>query len=389
MPLDKLIVSPITGIQPFTELPLDADIWSEAHNQHHLHRRVHSLAMHRPGIVYGLEVVASTRDPRTVIVAPGVAVDNEGQTILLSKPWIEQLTLNRQIYIVLTYEAVEDPGSAVKVGGGQQCYRVVEGRAVFPTQELPLGKPYIELARIYRTGTDRPITNAANPFDPEYNQLNLLHRPTAFPHCYADMTVAEMTYVPEKDPTNWKPNRAGLWNLLREGNGRGFHIDFGSPYSLSNPQAGADPALLYMAGNQNFQPLEDEELEGLRHFLADGGLLLAEAVGGSTEFSAGFRDLATRLGANLTPVGSKHPLLTAHHIFSAPPPGACEKGELLADLKAGVVFSSFDYGGAWWGNVAHPHAADARDQIRQAQEFGMNLLAFADRNRRLLRLERL
>ena len=58
-------------------------------------------------------------------------------------------------------------------------------------------------------------------------------------------------------------------------------------------------------------------------------------------------------------------------MFAAPPTGAHGGGDLEADLEAGVLFASRDYGGAWQGDIDNPDAPDARERIRQAQEFGL------------------
>jgi len=252
---------------------------------------------------------------------------------------------------------------------------------------LPTGA-YVELARIWRTGADKPVKEAANPFDPGNDELNLLNRPIAFPHCYAEGAVGELSYVPTTNPSAWKPNRAGLWHLVREGNGRGFHLAFTGPMNLRQP-SGRDPVLLYVAGAQAFQPLADAEVKGLQEYLGRGGMLFGEASGGSDAFAKGFEELAAKLGAKLQKVGKGHPLLTAHHVFAGPPPGAQDKGALTADADAGVVFSSFDYGGAWQGDVPKPDAADARERVRQSQEFGLNVLAFAAHRLRTRELRRL
>lgn len=78
MPIDTLLSQRITGIQPFNELPIDADVWREAHGQHHAHRALHAAWVHRPGIVYGLEAIRSTASDREIVVAPGVAIDEGG-----------------------------------------------------------------------------------------------------------------------------------------------------------------------------------------------------------------------------------------------------------------------------------------------------------------------
>ena len=82
MPLEELIARPITGIRPFNELPIDAEIWREAHEHHHVHRQLHAAAAHRPGIVVGLDVVASAVRERTIVVSPGVGIDADGQTVV-------------------------------------------------------------------------------------------------------------------------------------------------------------------------------------------------------------------------------------------------------------------------------------------------------------------
>jgi hypothetical protein len=54
-----------------------------------------------------------------------------------------------------------------------------------------------------------------------------------------------------------------------------------------------------------------------------------------------------------------------------------------ADLEKGVILSTNDYGAAWQGEV------DSRDKVRNAQEFGHNVIAFAARRRRLAELARM
>ena len=58
-------------------------------------------------------------------------------------------------------------------------------------------------------------------------------------------------------------------------------------------------------------------------------------------------------------------------------------------MDAGIVFSTYDYGAAWQGEVEKPDAPDARERIRQAQEFGLNVVAAAAGRRRARELARL
>ena len=393
MPLETMIANKITGIRPFNELPIDAEIWKQAHNHHHLHRFLHAVAAHRPGVVTGLEVIASQVKERTLVVAPGVAIDSEGQTLVVSEPVpLEVDAVRGNVYVTLSFRRERDSRSAVTVGGGQEYYRELEGRTLITVKELPK-TPYVELARIYSSAADKPVKDAANPSAPAFDEINLLFRPVSFPRCYADIGVGEVAYVPKTTASPWNPNRSGLWNLLREGNGRGFHLAFTGSLGLkalaTGQDVGAAPSLVYVAGRQGFQPFGDSEADGLKKFLADGGLLLAEAGQGNAEFAAGFQELAGKLGAKLKKLPKNDPLLSAHHVFSAPPPGGQNQGELLADMDAGIVFSTYDYGAAWQGEVEKPDAPDARERIRAAQEFGLNVVAAAAGRRRARELARL
>jgi hypothetical protein len=386
MPIEELIAKRITGIEPFNELPIDAEIWREAHSQHLVHRLLHQAGTHRPGVVYGLEVFASKSKERTVVVAPGIGVDSEGRTMLLSEPVTFVLEEKGQTYITLAYEDNVDSKSAVVVGGGKKYYRLVEGRQLVATRELPK-TPYLELARIDRSGAAKAVKEAANPFDPAEDEINLLYRAVAFPHCYADGAVGELCFLPKADPSAWKPNRAGLWNLLREGNGRGFHLDFTGLYNL-RAASGREPLILYVAGGDEFQPLTDDQFEGLRRYLGDGGLLFGEASKGSDAFAKGFGEVAKKAGATMKKVAKDSPLLSAHYMFSSAPQGGND-GALTADLDAGVILSTYDYGAAWQGDVSKPDAADSRERIRAAQEFGLNVISFAAKRRRQLQLARM
>ncbi len=387
MPLEDLLTRPIVGINPFNELPIDAEIWRLAHGHHHTHRYLHALTAHRPGVVLGLEVIASEARERTVVIAPGIAIDPEGRTIVVREPVV--LTIEpvsrMYIYITLAFLRAHDRASGVMVGDGQQFYKEVEGYDLTATKELPR-TPYLELARIYCSTQDKTVRDAANPSAPGSDEINRLYCRAAFPHCCAD--VGELSYVPKTSASPWNPNRAGLWNLLREGNAAQFHLTFTGSLALTGPSSAA-PSLLYMAGRQSFQPLKEAEVDGLRQFLDGGGMLLGEAGQGSREFAEGFEALAGQLGAKLKPVAKGDPLLTVHHVFSAPPPGGQSAGTVSADADNGLVFSTYDYGAAWQGEVDHPDAPDARARIRQAQEFGLNIIAAAAQRRRTRELSRL
>ena len=80
--------------------------------------------------------------------------------------------------------------------------------------------------------------------------------------------MGELSYVPKTSVSPWNPNRSGLWNLLREGNGAGSHLLFAGPANLrttpDNP-----PALLYAAGDPVISATSrGRGMGGLRRLLA-------------------------------------------------------------------------------------------------------------------------
>lgn len=378
----------VIGVKAFDELPVTGKIWQEAHDHHHAHRRLHAIKAHRPGIVYGLEVISAPTPGSTLIIAPGMAVDDDGNVLLLRKPVSFNLVEPQMSYLILTYQAAPDQESKVNVSGGVEMYRFYEACVLTNTKTLP-ATPYIELARVFRSRTLPPIKNAADACDPGHDEINLLHRRVAFPHCFADVAVGEVAYVPRTNVTAWKPNRVGLVNLLREGSGYGFHLDFSGLLSLGGSAVKNPPAMVYMAGKEAFTPLEESEIAALKRYLAEGGFLFAESCVGDTGFAAGFTELATALGANLAPVAHGSPLLSAHYVFSRPPAGGAASGELKADLQTGILFSTYDYGGAWRGAVEEGAAQSTRTVIREAMEFGLNVLRYAAGRQRAYELSQL
>lgn len=388
MPIDELIGRRISGIEPFNELPIDADVWREAHGQHNSHRALHATGAHRPGIVMGLEVIVSAKQDKTVVVAPGYAIDSEGRTLLLSEPASFVLEEKGQVYITIAYEDNYDSRSAITVGGGKKYFRLVEGRQVVATKELPK-TPYIELARVDRSGKDKPVKEAKNPFDPAEDELNILYRILAFPHCYADGLVGELCFLPTADPGAWKPNRAGLYNMIREANGLGFHLGFDGLFNLRTAGTGPEPFMLYVSCEGDFQALNKEQLEGLRRYLDAGGTLFAEASKGSDGFVKSFAEIAKAAGATMKPIAKDASLMHSHHMFSSAPPGGSDKGVLTGDLEKGVILSTHDYGGAWQGSLPKADDEGSRDRIRRAIEFGLNVVAFAAQRKRRAELSRI
>lgn len=388
MPLDELLANPVVGVNPQDRLPITAQLWRDAHGQHSHHRTLHMLSAHRPGIVYGLDVVVSSKSPKKVWVTPGVAVDGEGNVIVLSASESFEFTDRGMNYLVIAYDEGDVRESQITIGKDEMVYtNFVEFRRIFVTKEAPTGTT-LELARVERSDANADVKEPANPFDPGRNELNTLYRRLSFPYCRVDGEIGEVSHVPKNDMAGWKPNRAGLVNLVRSANNMGFHLDFIGPYRLTGNDD-TPPLVLYFSGKEAFNDLSEEEVGGLRSYLRRGGLLFGDASKGDAGFVKSFTALSETLGAKLAPMKGDHPMLAANHRFAVPPIGGQDDGKLLIDDSVGILLSTYDYGGAWQGNASDTKTMTSRERIRQAEEFGQNVVAYAANRLRHAELERL
>ena len=80
--IDKL---KLIRVNPFQGLIIDDAIWRDSHEYHRNHQRLHSLAIHGPGIIAGLDVIANQSPDLSIIINPGIGIDPEGNTIIVSK----------------------------------------------------------------------------------------------------------------------------------------------------------------------------------------------------------------------------------------------------------------------------------------------------------------
>src|SRR5689334_18201250 len=107
MKIEDVIVARLWRVEAFDGLPLSSAFWNDSLEFQNRHRQLHGRVMHRPGIVYGLEVVPSA-DGTKVIVAPGVGIDSEGDVVVLDRPRTYPIKEEGRRYILI-YRQVGNP----------------------------------------------------------------------------------------------------------------------------------------------------------------------------------------------------------------------------------------------------------------------------------------
>jgi hypothetical protein len=373
MDLTKLEAFPIRRIKAEDGMAVTADVWDEAHDYHRQRQRYHDLLHHGSGIVAGLEVIASDPPDSSVYILPGVAIDPQGQVILLTEPVAYDVgAAHELLHLLLTYEESrpardqEDGPLYVHAQFGIEAMR-----------DLP-DTPHLELARIRRRDRDATIADARNPEFPGMNEIDLRHRREMSPSTGESISLA-VCY------TGGAPNGKqghGLANLARSlrSSGRQVWVDDHVPLTSDLDQY----ALVYLVGHDAFQ-LSRDEMNALYAYLQAGGTVFIESCRKGTDESepaadASFADVLASMGIELQPVERGHRLLAEPNLFAAVPAGFETGGTPSLQIGGGVILSTYDYGCLWQGDRRDGPAA--REEIRAAMEWGDNLLTYAVASRK-------
>lgn len=376
MTKDELLQTfPTRHIQPVDGLAVTAAVWEEAHDYHRLRQRFHNLLGHGPGILTGLEVIASDPPDTSVYIRPGIAIDTGGEVIALREPVAYDLgAAQGPLYLLLTY-GEGPPRAGIGPGPASETLYV---HAEFGIETRPslADAVGVELARIRRQGRESPIADAQDPERPASNEIDLRFRRGT---CAAPQEMASMAVCYAGGPANERHGRGA--NTL----GRALRHTGKTPLWVNdNVSLGPELAsytLVYLVGQAAFE-LGSDEMNALYAYLQEGGTLFFEScrqASGAEDADGAFLDLLGSLGIQLEAVESGHSLLTEPYFFATPPSGFATEGESKLRAGAGVILSSYDYGCLWQGE--RHGDAPSREEIRAAHEWGHNLVAYALRRR--------
>lgn len=394
MALEDILRFRMKRVNPFQGLIIDTDTWRDAHNYHRDQQRLHMLAFHQCGIVEGLEVTASNPPDLTVNIAPGMAIDPEGNVVIVpqSQPYRIQSRTKGTVYLSIQFREV--PSEPYQPPEGGQPTRILEAYRIQEGEKLPT-EAHLELARIDFDPAGEAVKNARSASSPGKNEINPSFRQGAkAPVAPAARVVpAEQRPVtPEAIPVAKEAvilghavmgeadrnlHVDGLYNLVKEVNQR---ADFLAQLekNISLDKGIKRFQLLYLTGNGRFEATAEQQA-ALSAFLQAGGLVIGEGCSegegesrGAKEFGLAFNQLAGQLKCKLEIVQRGHLLLSAVHVFSEVPQGA-EAGMLLEG--GNMVYSGSDYGCAWQGG--HRDLPLSREAIRNCMEMGANMVAYA------------
>ena len=367
---------PTKRIKAVDGMAVTADVWEEAHEYHRHQQQLHARYAHGPGILSGLEVVASDPADTSVYIRPGAAIDAEGQTIVVTEPLSYDVAgaAEGPFYLLLTFSESRPRSENGPVQEGAPLYVHAEF-GLEAVAQLSDGHT-VELARMQRSKRGAIVRDAAVAASPALDEIDLRFRPVTGGSRPAPASIA----VVHLGGTGGR-HGAGAAFLARALRAAGTLTWTDDNVALSGGLG--DRTLVYLVGHNGFQ-LSTDEMNSLYTYLQGGGTIFAESCRrdgpAATAADHSINDLFASLGIKLENVATGHSLLVEPNLFAAPPAGFETDGLPIVRAGEGVVFSAADYGCLWQGE--RRSGAAGRDAIRTAHEWGGNLLAMAEARQR-------
>ena len=163
--------------------------WNDAERYHVEKHKLHNRCFHGAGVVPGyrqeLKIRARGRADMSVEVAPGYAIDGQGNDIILYETEIKAINkadfkLPLTVYFVVKYVEEFTDFISYKENLDFKGHRRIQEKAVI---ELSITEPDIsrevEIGRVYLTEDAKKITDAKNPLETGHNEIGLRYVPRA------------------------------------------------------------------------------------------------------------------------------------------------------------------------------------------------------------------
>ncbi|NJM65791.1 MAG: hypothetical protein HC851_09095 [Acaryochloris sp. RU_4_1] len=437
--------SPPLSLEPFQRLQVNDGLlitaarWQQAHSYHRARQNIHYQALNQGGIVWGLgvclmappsDVADAYRDQRWLQIQPGLAIDGEGNPIVVPEPMAFRIASvppeqeAQLIYLCLRY--VDPEGLQGQKGRDfvTETFRVEE-------TTTPPHNSQIELCRILLQPGEVQLQPTLDVFAPGTNQLDLRDRPTVQTRASVEIKVAFLNqdlapntinqigtrlsallracpnlYPPMQGivlgSVNWQPEllhslgadllcltyaqclslTLAAQEILRAylGTGAVMFVEISAEeagiaeFSRVKEQLGA--AIATLSPKPEFAELR-QELETESRAM---DTLIHQHV---SDLCRPLEKMAEELGMPLEPgVPFTHPLWLQPFVFSQLP--LIEGCPIHLKTWGGIVFAIGSISKAWGIDDQVPMS---RETIRSAQELGINLLSFAQYRHHLTQLQ--
>ena len=396
-------IEPFERLHIYDSLMMNAKRWLMSHNYHRRRQNFHYQSVNQPGIVWGLGVQlieppssapAKFRDRRWLRIQPGIAIDVEGNPIIVDRAINREFRIATEtplkgtltVYLVVSYVEPENPDRKQESETIREWFRIDE-------KTSPPTPKEVEICRIEFAPDPVILQRPNDVFFPGINELDLRYRIKAKPRPEVVLRVAQMQHTSTDDwydsPMQKLSDRIGetLSYLMQSVAALYPHLQGDSEVRSVNLQVHKeviDYHLLYLADWQLLH-LNEEEIYNLNNYLNNGGVVLIEAATNNSYVLETLYDIIKQqLEITLLSwqeISRKHPLRTQPFLFAATPKISDQQIEI--SQGGGVVLVVGDLSSHW--GIDDEILLD-RNEIRTAQELGINILHFAWRRRQITEL---
>ncbi|MEO1377548.1 MAG: DUF4159 domain-containing protein [Cyanobacteria bacterium J06635_10] len=382
---------PLQRLHVYDSLMMNAKRWKEAHHYHRQRQNVHYQSLNEPGIVCGLgvriieppkEAAARFRDKRWLEIAPGIAIDLEGNPIIVD-PTTDRtfriatsppITGSLTVYLVASYVEPQDSEKATKSELIREWFRLDE-------KTSPPTENEVELCRIK---LEPPTVELQNPVDvlfPNANQLDFRYRHQAKARSQGVVRIATTVNAAYDNLSYLMQSVASLYPTL-EGD---TEIGIVSLYEKL-----PEYDLVFLTALQALN-IDLQELKVLENYLQTGGIVFIELSHKDDDINydilrEGIEQLIqthfkTKM-QSFSELSQKHLLRTKPFLFAKLP----QINRKFVQLwnAGGIIFVEGNLSAAWGG--LNQDVALERNEIRTAHELGINILNFARQRRQMTEL---
>ncbi len=365
---------PVERLVPVDGMAVTAQVWGEAHEYHRQVQSVLSRYSVGHGVLAGMDVMPSDPPDKSVFVSPGIALDHDGNIVVVSKPVAFEIgnTPDGTIHLVISYG---EGRARLKEGANSDDPHY--SRSEFVIEALPNLPDYahVELGRILRQGRSSSIVAAADPKHPQSNELDLRFRSVL---TNADCKTISIGVV-DLGVSDVSRITTGLDNLAAYVNRNNSELQVCVTPNVALDQHLDTHDLLYICGEKKFE-LSNPQSTVLHEYLKGSGCVVYEGHRQGSKVSdppadKSFKDLAQSLGISLVGINGQDPLMQVPHFFAQLPHGFETQGDPNVEVSEdGVIFSAEDYCSLWAGKRRNSSAT--REEIRTAFEWGENILTW-------------
>jgi hypothetical protein len=354
-------------------MAVTADVWEEAHDYHRHLDRMHTVLQHGAGIVTGFDVIASEPPDSSVYVMPGLAIDPIGNAIVAPEPRAYDLgAAEGHLYLIVSYNESRPQTNGGRTQEDAPLY-VQSQYSLEAVSELP-PTPHVELARVWRRDGTAPILLPADSTQPRGNEVDLRFRRYVGIEQKPVVTVAMVPLRGTEGAGHGQGVATLAASMRREGLASAW-IDRQVPLTADLTRYD----LIMVVGRDQIQ-LTNDEMTALYNYWKQGGVIFYEScrrnqAQGNPPADTMFNDLVAAFGVQLAPLAADHALLQQPYRFGQPPAGFETLGSPTVRIGEGIVMSTADFGCLWRGERRTGPAR--RGEIRDAEEFGANLILWA------------